>query len=116
MTHSPAAARALEATAAARSQLGATTAAQSQRADTGAALSLCAAGPMVIGAPTAIAATVSVPRQWVRLRSAQQRRGPTTAAAAATTPTAAGFARAGIMGTERRDAVGLWCAKPMVKS
>jgi hypothetical protein len=42
--------------------------------------------------------------------------GPATAAAAATTPTAAGFAPAGIKGTERRDTVGLWCAKPMVNS
>jgi len=40
--------------------------------DTGAALSLCAAGA------TAIAATVSVQRQWARLRSVLQRPGPTT--------------------------------------
>src|SRR5439155_12412164 len=107
-----AAACALEVTtAAAPCEREATAAARSQFGDTGAALSLCAAGA------TAIAATVSVRRQWARLRSAQLRRGPTTAApAAATTPTATGFARTATIRTERRDAVGLWCSKPMVKS
>jgi hypothetical protein len=130
MTHLPAAVRALEATGAALSQFGDTGAALSQFGDIGAALSqfgdtgaalsqfgdtaaalsLCAAGA------TAIAATVSVRRQWARRRLAQLRRGPTTAAAAVTTPTATGFARTGTIRTERRDAVGLWCSKPMVKS
>src|SRR6476620_6752199 len=91
--------------------LEASTAALSLLADIGVARSLCAAGATAIAA-TAIAVTVSVRRQWARLQSAQLRRGPTTAAAAATTPTATGFART----TERRDAVGLWCSKPMVKS
>jgi hypothetical protein len=77
-----------EATAAARSLLG----------DTVAALSLCVAGAMVIAA-MAIAATVSVRRRWVRLRSVRLRLGP-TAVAAVTTPTATGFVRAGITGTE----------------
>ena len=103
-----------EATAAARSQLG----------DTAVAPSLCAEGATAMGAhtvqgpiaATAIAVTVSVPRQWARLRSVPLRRGPTTAAAAATTPTATTFARTGTVRTERRDAVGLWCSKPMTKS
>jgi hypothetical protein len=48
------------------------------------------------------------------LRSEPLRLGPT--AAAATTPTATTFAPAGTVRTERRDAVGLWCLKPMTKS
>ena len=51
----------------------------------------------------------------VRRRSVRLRRGPTTAAAAATTLTETGFARTGITRTERRDAVGLWCSKRMMK-
>jgi hypothetical protein len=101
MTRSPDAAAecALEAsTAAALSQFEDPGAALSLLVDIGVARSLCAAGA------TAIAATVSVRRQWARLQSAQLRRGPTTAAAVATTPTATGFART----TERRDAPGLW--------
>jgi hypothetical protein len=74
---------------------------RSQFGDTGAALSLCAAGATAIAVRSA------------RLRPARLRREPTTAVAAATKPTATGFARTG---TERRDAVGLWCSKPMVKS
>src|SRR3954463_11375013 len=110
--HSPAAAREREATAAARSQFEDPVAGLSPfGADTAAALSLCAAGA------TAIAAMVSVRRQWARLRSAQLRLGRTTAAAAAaTTHTATGSARTDTIRTERRDAVGLWCSKPMVKS
>jgi hypothetical protein len=89
----------------------ATAAALSQFEGLGAALSQCAAGATAIGvgpiaATAAIGATVSVPRQWARLRSVPLRRGPTTAAAAATTPTATTFARAGTVRTERRDAVG----------
>jgi hypothetical protein len=97
------------------------------------ALSVCAAGawpvataaigvPTVQGpiaatvlAPIAATATASVQRRWAPLRSAPRRRGPITAAAAATTPTATGFARTGI-GTERHEAVGLWCSKPVMRS
>src|SRR4029079_15498754 len=102
MTRSPDAAAvcALEAsTAAALSQFEDPGAALSLLAGIGVARSLCAPGATAIAA-TAIAAMVSVRRQWARLQSAQLRRGPTTAAAAATTPTATGFART----TERRDA------------
>src|SRR5262245_37646866 len=104
MTHSPAeaAAYALEVTTAARSQLEATAAARSQLGATGAARSLCVAGATAIGAPTPIAPTVSVLRQWARQRSARLRRAPTTAEAVATTPTAIGFARTGTIRTERR--------------
>jgi hypothetical protein len=97
----------------------ATAAALSQFEELGAELSLCAAGATAIGvgpiaATAAIAATVSVRRQWAQLRSAPLRPGPT--AAAVTTPTATTFAPAGTVRTERRDAVGLWCSKPMTKS
>ena len=99
----------------------ATAAALSQFEGLGAVLSLCAAGATATGvgpiaATAAIAATASVRRQWARLRSVPLRRGPTTAAAAAMTPTATGFARAGTVRTERHDAVGPWCSKPMMKS
>src|SRR4249919_3766769 len=72
-----------------------------------AALSQCAAE--AIGAATAIGATVSVRQRSVRPLLA---RVPT--AVTATTPTATGFALD--IRTERRDAVGLWCSKPMMKS
>jgi hypothetical protein len=109
MTRSPDAAAvcALEAsTAAALSQFEDPGAALSLLVDIEVARSLCAVGATAIAA-MAIAATVSVRRQWARLQSAQLRRGPTTAAAAATTPTATGFART----TEQRGAPGLWVLK-----
>jgi hypothetical protein len=65
-------------------------------------LSLCAADDMATAA-TVIAATVSVQRQWVLLRSAQLRRERITAVGAATMPTVTGFARTGTTRTERRD-------------
>ena len=91
---------------AARSQFEDPGAALSLLGGTGAALSLCAAGA------TAIAATVSVRRQWAPLRSALLRLAPT--AAAATTPTATTFAAAGTVRTERRRR---WSdgARPMKK-
>ena len=97
----------------------ATAAALSQFEGLGAALSQCVAGATAIGveepiAATAIAATVSVRPRWAPLRSEPLRPGPT--AAAATTPTATTFAPVGTVRTERRDAVGLWCSKPMTKS
>ena len=108
MTHSPAAAGAgaLEVSmAAVPCAPAATAAARSQLGDTEAVLSRCGAGATAIAvAPIAAIATVSVRRQWARLRSAPLRRGPTTVAAAATTPMATGFART----TDRRDAAGLW--------
>jgi len=112
MTRSPDAAAvcALEAsTAAALSQFEDPGAALSLLADIGVARSLCAAGAT---GPIAATGTVPVRRQWARLRSVPLRQGPTTAVAADTTPTATGFAHR----IERRDAVGLWCSKPMVKS
>ena len=57
---------------------------------------------------------VSVRPRSAPLRSEPLRPGPI--AAAATTPTATTFAPAGTVRTERRDAVGLWCSKPMTKS
>src|SRR6476646_93799 len=98
----------------------ATAAALSQFEDLGAAaLSQCVAGATAIGvgpiaATAAIAATVSVRPRWAPLRSEPLRPEPT--AAAATTPTATTFAPAGTVRTKRRDAVGLWCSKPMTKS
>ena len=64
----------------------ATAAALSQFEELEAALSQCVAGATAIGvgpiaATAAIAATVSVRRQWARLRSVPLRRGPTAAAA-----------------------------------
>ena len=106
-THLPAAvaACALEVSTAAEPCEGEATAeARSQFGDTGAALSLCAAGATAIAA-TAIAVTVSARRQWARLRSVRQRRGPTIAVAAATTPTATTFALAG---TVRTDGAARW--------
>ena len=91
----------------------ATAAALSQFEELGAVLSLCAAGATAIGVGP-IAATVSVRRQWARLRSAPLRPEPT--AAAVTTPTATTFAPAATVRTERRDAVGPWCLKPITKS
>ena len=98
----------------------ATAAARSQFEELGAALSLCAAGATAIGvgpiaATAAIAATVSVRRQWAPLRSAPLRRGHYRGGC--------GYdaygnwvCPAGTVRTERRDAVGLWCSKPMMKS
>jgi hypothetical protein len=113
MTHSPAGAawRAVEvSTAAAPCEREVTAAALSQFGELGAALSQYAAAATVM-AVTGIG-VVSAPPQWARLRSGLLLRGPTTVAAAATTPTATGFAQTGIiLPTERRDAVGLWCAR-----
>src|SRR6478609_8835290 len=96
-----------------------TAAALSQFEELGAVLSLCAAGATAIGAEpiaatAAIAATVSVRPRWAPLRSEPLRPGLT--AATVTTPTATTFAPAGTVRTERRDAIGLWCSKPMTKS
>src|SRR5437773_1006792 len=90
-----------------------TAAALSQFEDLGAAaLSQCAAQAIGVTAIAAgIGATVSVRRRSARLLSALLRQGLT--AAAATTPTATTFAPAGTVRTEPRDAVGLWCSKPM---
>src|SRR6476620_7151931 len=100
--------------------VAATAAARSQFEDLGAAaLSQYVAGATAIGvgpvaATAAIAATVSVRPPWAPLRSEPLRPEPT--AAAATMPTATTFAPAGTVRTKRRDAVGLWCSKPMTKS
>jgi hypothetical protein len=93
-----------------------TAAALSQFEELGAVLSLCAAGATAIGVGpiAAIAATVSVRPRWAPLRSEPLRPGLT--AATVTTPTATTFAPAGTVRTERRDAIGLWCSKPMTKS
>jgi hypothetical protein len=91
-----------------------TAAALSQFEDLGAAaLSQCAAQAIGVGpiaATAAIAATVSVRPRWAPLRSEPLRPGPT--AAAATTPTATTFAPAGIVRTERSDAVDLNNPRP----
>jgi hypothetical protein len=94
-------------TAAALCEREATAVARSQFGELGAALSLCAGAATAIAAMV-IEATVSVPRQWARLRSARLLRERTTAVAAATTPTATGFARTGTIRTERRDDNELW--------
>jgi len=77
-----------------------------------AALSQCAAE--AIGAATVIGATVSVRQRSVRPLLARPQLALVRTAVTATTPTATGFAL-GIR-TERRDAVGQWCSKPMMKS
>jgi hypothetical protein len=101
----------------------ATAAARSQFEDLGAAaLSQCAAeaigamrvGATDIGAATAIGAMVSVRQRSARPLLARPLLALVRTAVTATTPTATGFAL-GIR-TERRDAVGQWCSKPMMKS
>src|SRR6478735_6722193 len=94
----------------------ATAAAQSQFEDpVEVAPSQCAAeaiGAMRVGA-TDIGA-VSVRQRSVRPLLARPLLALVRTAVTATTPTATGFAL-GIR-TERRDAVGQWCSKPMMKS
>src|SRR4249919_1420333 len=80
-----------------------------------AALSQCAAEAIgaatAIGGATAIGATVSVQQRSVRPLLARPQLALVRTAVTATTPTATGFALD--IRTERRDAVGLWCSKPM---
>src|SRR5207253_10688594 len=83
---------ALEASMAVRSGFG----------DRGAALLLCAAATAI---EAATAATATARRRSAPRRSAPRLPGRTTAAAPATTPMATGFARTGMLLTERRKIV-----------